>query len=205
MHPHILTRAHTHTHWQTVLRICMTTMQEAYSKLFVKKNRCYRIFLWGRGTFPYSAQEQRNVKEDFLHKTGFPNVIGTIDCTHVAIRAPHVNEYVYINGKHLHSINVQLICDAHMAILNAVARWPGSTHDSFVVRNCSVGNRLEAGAGRNGWLLGKHLTLLLLKFNNTFYPWGSIWPQQFKPPKKYYNTLFYPILCVRYFVCLLTT
>src|SRR4029434_1201054 len=24
-------------------------------------------------TFPYSAQEQQNVKEDFLHKTGFPN------------------------------------------------------------------------------------------------------------------------------------
>ena len=84
-------------------------------------------------------------------------MIGAIDCTHVAIRAPHVNEYVYINGKHLHSINVQLICDAHMAILNAVARWPGSTHDSFVVPNCSVGNRLEAGAGRYSWLLGKHL------------------------------------------------
>ncbi|KAL1256529.1 hypothetical protein QQF64_012074 [Cirrhinus molitorella] len=41
-----------------------------------------------------------------------------------------------------------------MGILNAVARWPGSTHDSFIVRNSSVGNRLEAGAGRDGWLLG---------------------------------------------------
>ncbi|KAL2099665.1 hypothetical protein ACEWY4_004059 [Coilia grayii] len=86
---------------------------------------------------------------------GFPNVIGAIDCTHVAIRAPHVNEYMYVNRKNFHSINVQLICDARMAILNAVARWPGSTHDSFIVRNCSVGNRLEAGAGRDGWLLGR--------------------------------------------------
>lgn len=105
--------------------------------------------------FPYSAQEQQEVMEDFLRKTGFPNVIGAIDCTHVAIRAPHVNEYMYVNRKNFHSINVQLICDARMAILNAVARWPGSTHDSFIVRNCSVGNRLEAGAGRDGWLLGK--------------------------------------------------
>ncbi|KAL2082806.1 hypothetical protein ACEWY4_022624 [Coilia grayii] len=104
--------------------------------------------------FPYSAQEQQEVMEDFLRKTGFPNVIGAIDCTHVAIRAPHVNEYMYVNRKKFHSINVQLICDAHMAILNAVVRWPGSTHDSFIVRNCSVGNRLEAGAGRDGWLLG---------------------------------------------------
>ncbi|RXN11623.1 nuclease HARBI1 [Labeo rohita] len=101
-----------------------------------------------------SAQEQREVRQDFLRKTGFPNVIGAIDCTHVAIRAPHVNEYMYVNRKNFHSINVQLICDARMAILNAVARWPGSTHDSFIVRNCSVGNRLEAGAGRDGWLLG---------------------------------------------------
>src|SRR4029434_6705117 len=31
-------------------------------------------------TFPYSAQEQRNVKEDFLRKTGFP-IASHPDCT----------------------------------------------------------------------------------------------------------------------------
>ena len=86
-------------------------------------------------------------------------MIGAIDCTHVAIRAPHLNEYIYINRKNIHSINVQLICDANMVILNTVARWPGSTHDSFIVRNCSVGNRLEDGAGRNGWILAKHFKI----------------------------------------------
>ncbi|KAJ4940577.1 hypothetical protein JOQ06_026874 [Pogonophryne albipinna] len=35
-----------------------------------------------------------------------------------------------------------------------VARWPGSTHDAFIWRNSSVGRRLEAGAVRDGWLLG---------------------------------------------------
>ncbi|KAJ8403265.1 hypothetical protein AAFF_G00354820 [Aldrovandia affinis] len=107
--------------------------------------------------FPYAAEELQNVKEDFVRTTGFPNIIGAIDCTHIAIRAPHANEYVYVNRKNYHSINVQLICNARMAILNAIARWPGSTHDSFIVRNCSVGNRLEAGAGGDGWLLGKSL------------------------------------------------
>ena len=32
-------------------------------------------------TFPYSAQEQRNVKEDFLRKTGFP-MASHPDCAH---------------------------------------------------------------------------------------------------------------------------
>ncbi|KAK0140064.1 putative nuclease HARBI1 [Merluccius polli] len=39
-------------------------------------------------------------------------------------------------------------------LTNIVARWPGSTHDSFIMTNSMVGNRLEAGTVRNGWLLG---------------------------------------------------
>ncbi|KAK0153299.1 putative nuclease HARBI1 [Merluccius polli] len=76
---------------------------------------------------------------------GFPNVIGAIDCTHIAIKAPSEGEYAYVNRKHFHSLNVQIICDAQMRLTNIVARWPGSTHDSFVLTNSSVGNRLEPG------------------------------------------------------------
>lgn len=106
--------------------------------------------------FPYTGMDQGRVKRGFMETTGFPNVIGAIDCTHVAIRAPAMNEHVYVNRKNTHSINVQVICDARMALLNVVARWPGSTHDSFILRNCNVANRLDAGAGGNGWLLGKY-------------------------------------------------
>ncbi len=42
-----------------------------------------------------------------------------------------------------------------MNITNIVAHWPGSTHDSFILTHSSVGNRLQAGAGRDGWLLGE--------------------------------------------------
>uniref|UniRef100_A0AAR2LKZ6 Putative nuclease HARBI1 n=1 Tax=Pygocentrus nattereri TaxID=42514 RepID=A0AAR2LKZ6_PYGNA len=83
----------------------------------------------------------------------FPYTL-TIDCTHVAIRAPSQNEAAFINRKQIHSINVQVICDATMTLTNVVARWPGSTHDSFILRNSSVGTRLENGAVRDGWLLG---------------------------------------------------
>ncbi|XP_046874255.1 putative nuclease HARBI1 [Hypomesus transpacificus] len=104
--------------------------------------------------FPYTVAEQANKKAQFAAMSGFPNVIGAIDCTHVAIRAPSMNENAFVNRKHFHSINVQVICDADMLLVNVVARWPGSTHDSFILRQSSVGRRLEAGAVRDGWILG---------------------------------------------------
>lgn len=104
--------------------------------------------------FPYTVGEQANKKAQFAAKSDFPNVIGAIDCTHIAIRAPSENEFAFVNRKHFHSLNVQVICDADMVLTNVVARWPGSTHDSFILRHSSVGRRLDAGAVRDGWLLG---------------------------------------------------
>ncbi|CAJ1057880.1 putative nuclease HARBI1 [Xyrichtys novacula] len=105
--------------------------------------------------FPYGAVEQANIKTQFAAIAGFPNVIGAIDCTHVAIKAPSLDEYAYVNRKGVHSINVQIICDAQMNLLNIVARWPGSTHDSHIMYNSTVGERLQAGAVTDGWLLGE--------------------------------------------------
>ena len=38
--------------------------------------------------FPYNAVEQANIKAQFEARASFPNVIGAIDCTHSAIKAP---------------------------------------------------------------------------------------------------------------------
>ncbi|XP_060766174.1 putative nuclease HARBI1 [Neoarius graeffei] len=104
--------------------------------------------------FPYDVADQAQIKAQFAAIASFPNVIGVIDCTHIAIKAPSEGEYAYVNRKHFHSINVQIICDAQMRLTNIVARWPGATHDAFVLANSSVGNRLDAGRVRDGWLLG---------------------------------------------------
>ena len=50
--------------------------------------------------------DQQKVK--FFQKGGFPNVTGCVDCTHVRIQAPVVNEHEYVNRKNQHSINVQV-------------------------------------------------------------------------------------------------
>ena len=92
--------------------------------------------------FPYNAVEQANIKAQFEARAGFPTVIGAIDCTHIAIKATSHDEFVYVNRKHFHWIKVHIICDAQMQLTNIVARWHGSMHDSYIVSNSFIGNRL---------------------------------------------------------------
>ena len=40
--------------------------------------------------------------------SGFPNVVGAVDGTHVKIQAPTKDEDDYVNRKGYHSINVQV-------------------------------------------------------------------------------------------------
>ena len=96
--------------------------------------------------FPYNNDQQTGIKRDFYAIARFPNVIGAVDCTHVRMKPPSINDYAYINRKSYHSVNVPIICDARMSILNMVARWPGGTHDSFIFQNSNVGHRLHQGA-----------------------------------------------------------
>ncbi len=110
--------------------------------------------------FPHEAQRQVEVMQGFSSISNMPGVIGAIDCTHVRIKAPSGDAFAYINRKNFHSVNVQLISDAKCVLLNVVARWPGGTHDSFILRHSAVGRRLEDGAARDGWLIGKNIASL---------------------------------------------
>ena len=92
-------------------------------------------------------------KQRFRQASGIPGIIGCIDGTHIRIQAPSEYEHLYVNRKGYHSINVQLVCDANYTIINLVARWPGSTHDSRILRESELFNQFEDG-GVNGILLG---------------------------------------------------
>lgn len=60
--------------------------------------------------FPYREEKQIAVKREF-------------HCSHVAIKAPRVNSFNFVNKKQYLSINVQLISDACLSLLNVVAKW----------------------------------------------------------------------------------
>lgn len=117
--------------------------------------------------FPESQEEIFAVKQGFYEIRGVPNVIGIIDGTHIPIMRPTrgPDEPLYVCRKGGHSINIQLVCDHRMRFTDCVAKWPGSTHDSFIWRNCQLRHSF-LGAPPNGFLLGNlENTILCMHIN----------------------------------------
>ncbi|KAK3086191.1 hypothetical protein FSP39_015880 [Pinctada imbricata] len=102
--------------------------------------------------FPTSQEEFRNIKEGFYRIAEFPNVIGAIDGTLIPILAPGEDEEAYVCRKNFHAINVQAICESNLRFTNVVCRWPGATHDAFVLSQSKIPEHLEGTL--EGWLLG---------------------------------------------------
>lgn len=103
--------------------------------------------------------------QQFARVGGFPRVLGVIDGTHIRIKAPKQDEHLYVNRKNFHSINVQLVCDANYMIMDVVAKWPGSSHDSFILENSSLYTLFQEGLIPEGWLLGNSI----FKFRTNFH------------------------------------
>ncbi|WAR06421.1 HARB1-like protein [Mya arenaria] len=83
--------------------------------------------------FPQGKEECERNTLQFRGIARFPKVIGAIDSTHIHVVSPHEQEDIYVNRKGVHSINVQVILDGSYIIIDVVARWPGSVHDSVIV------------------------------------------------------------------------
>ncbi|KAJ1090464.1 hypothetical protein NDU88_003596 [Pleurodeles waltl] len=78
------------------------------------------------------------VKGDFYALGHIPNIICAIDGTHVALVPPQRSEQVYRNRKSYHSMNVQMVCLADQYISYVNAKFPGSVHDAYIMRNSSI-------------------------------------------------------------------
>ena len=84
-------------------------------------------------------------------------MIGAIDGSHIPIKAPRECPE-NINRKDFHSILLQACCDHEMFFTNCYCGWPGSVHDSRVLRNSdifySASNRHDDFFPNNSHLLG---------------------------------------------------
>eukprot|EP00918_Siedleckia_nematoides_P023255 GHVU01050169.1.p1 GENE.GHVU01050169.1~~GHVU01050169.1.p1 ORF type:complete len:376 (+),score=23.23 GHVU01050169.1:2811-3938(+) len=103
--------------------------------------------------WPHAARERERVISGFFNIAGFPNVIAAVDGTHIRINRPVHDEVDYVCRKKYHSINVQAACDHEGIFTHVNAQWPGSTHDSFVMRATDMWQSFEDGAIR-GRVLG---------------------------------------------------
>ncbi|KAJ1123431.1 hypothetical protein NDU88_001900 [Pleurodeles waltl] len=103
--------------------------------------------------FPNTQQKQQETKQGFNLINGFPHVFCAIDSKHVRLVPPAATEHLYRNRKHKHSINVQAIVDHQGLITNIMAKYPGSVHDSFIFRHCTINQHFQDGRYGNGLLV----------------------------------------------------
>ncbi|KAJ1153354.1 hypothetical protein NDU88_006115 [Pleurodeles waltl] len=88
------------------------------------------------------TQLEPDVMSPIRHPTGIP---------------PHVqvlSEQVYRNRKSYHSMNVQMVCLADQYISQVNAMFPGSVHDSYILRNSSIPDMMGQLQRHRVWLLG---------------------------------------------------
>lgn len=95
------------------------------------------------------------VQQSFYDIARFPRCIGAIDGTHIRIQSPGgYNSEIFRNRKQFFSLNVQVVADANLKIRNIVARWPGSSHDSYIFRNSLLYQSFENGLYGDSLILG---------------------------------------------------
>lgn len=79
----------------------------------------------------------------FMNVAGFPRVAGIVDGSLIPIDAPTDHEEAYVDRKGTHSLNTMVVCGPDLQFYYASARWPGSVHDSRVMRNSTLYEQWE--------------------------------------------------------------
>ncbi|CAG5019210.1 unnamed protein product [Parnassius apollo] len=106
--------------------------------------------------FPSSQQKQAQIRLEFQRRFRLPDIVGCIDCTHVAIVKPPVEEHLFFNRKGYHSLNVQIVCNSNLKITNVNPKFGGATHDSFIWASSRMETFMRElhQNGEQVWLLG---------------------------------------------------
>lgn len=129
-----------------------------------------------------TQHEMQDEVNAFQQRNGFPGIVGAVDGTHIRIKAPSSHPQSYVNRKGFHSIQVQAVCRHNMFFSHIYAGYPGSVHDSRVLkqsdlwtnglRMCNMANHIlgDAAYPTRRWLLtpfrdNGHLTDQQKKYN----------------------------------------
>lgn len=84
-----------------------------------------------------------SIQLKFLEIAGFPRVARVVDGTLIPMDAPTINEAAYVDRKGSHSLNAMVVCGPDLQFFYASAKWPGSVHDSRVLRNSTLYEKWE--------------------------------------------------------------
>lgn len=94
--------------------------------------------------------------------------LGCIDGTHIVIDPPSKSKDEYIDKKGSTSICMQGICDEKKKFLNVFIGYPGSCHDSWVLKNSPIYEKLPTYCGGNINARGLTLYVHIVTVVNTY-------------------------------------
>ncbi|KAJ1083008.1 hypothetical protein NDU88_003169 [Pleurodeles waltl] len=123
--------------FQTSVAIASGMSQPMFSNVLCRVLSALLKHMQSYIVFP-QVEDLPTVKGDFYGLEHIPNIIGAIDGTHVALVPPRRSEQVYRNWKSYHSMNVQMVCLADQYISHVNAKFPGSVHDAYILRNSVI-------------------------------------------------------------------
>lgn len=95
--------------------------------------------------FPCTEQETIDTRATFEDLSDLPNVVGAIDGTHIKIKTPNDSGPDYFSRYRQHDVVVQAVTDGEKRFLDIAAGFPGSMHDSRVLRNSNIYQRIVNG------------------------------------------------------------
>lgn len=112
-----------------------------------------------------SGNRLLKVISGFERRSGFPQVGGIVDGTHVSILAPKSNHTDYYSRHHCHTIILQAIVDDDYKFTNVCIGWPGKAHDARIFKNSKAfikGEKNELFENVNRTISGFEVPVLLL-------------------------------------------
>ncbi len=94
--------------------------------------------------FP-SDQALTQVIHGFDAKSGFPQVTGAIDGTHIPLIRPQENATDYFNCKGYHSLVMLAVVDFRGIFTDIYIGWPGRVHDARIFSNSDIFQKRSNG------------------------------------------------------------
>ncbi|KAJ1151573.1 hypothetical protein NDU88_004353 [Pleurodeles waltl] len=139
--------------FQTTVAIASGMSQPTFSNVMSRVLSALLKHMRSYIVFP-QVEDLPTVKGDIYALGHIPNIIGAIDWTHVALVPSRRSEQVYRNQRSYHSMNVQMVCLADQYIYHVNAKFPGSVHDSYILRNSSISYVIGQLQRHCVWLIG---------------------------------------------------
>ncbi|KAJ1184567.1 hypothetical protein NDU88_001371 [Pleurodeles waltl] len=140
--------------FQTTVAIASGMSQHMFSNVLSRVLSALLKHMRSYIVFP-QVEYLPTVKGDFYVLGHIPNIIGAIEGTHVTlVPPPRRSEQVYRNRNCYHSMNVQMVCLADQYISHVNAKFPGSVHDAYILRNSSIPYVMGQLQRHRVWLIG---------------------------------------------------